>query len=148
MTKKDIVARSRRLKAYLIDGVVFWVAIIAGIILFLNNFEENNSFSILYIAIFPFIVTGLQLNLLFNSSQTLGKVHQNIIIIDSETGFRAGFGMLLLRVISSSIMRFIPPIGLIDAFCIFGKERKCLHDMIAETVVVDELDVKTRSAIP
>jgi uncharacterized RDD family membrane protein YckC len=143
MSKDGLAGRVRRLKAYFTDIVVLGVAVFLGIILFGINGEEKNSISLLYFLTFPIIVIALQLNLLFNHSQTLGKVNQNIVIVDSESGLRAGFGKNLSRIMLSLMMTVIPGMWLIDIVCILGKKRKCIHDSIAKTIVVDETYVTT-----
>jgi uncharacterized RDD family membrane protein YckC len=147
MLNDGLAGRFRRLKAYITDGVVLGGAIILGIILFGINFEEKNPVSLLYLLIFPIIVFVLQLKLLFNNSQTLGKVYQNIIIVDSKSGQRASFGKNTLRIISSLVLTAIPGMWLIDTLCILGRKRKCLHDSIAKTIIVDEIYVTTATQV-
>jgi uncharacterized RDD family membrane protein YckC len=69
----------------------------------------------------------------------LGKVYQNIVIVDNESGLKASFGKNIVRIISSLVLTVIPGMWLIDTLTILGKKRKCIHDMIADTIVVDEM---------
>jgi uncharacterized RDD family membrane protein YckC len=147
MSKDGLAGRVRRLKAYFTDVVVLGGAVFLGIILFGINFVEKNPISILYVLIFPVIVITLQLTLLFSTSQTLGKVFQNIVIVDSGSGLRAGFGKNLSRIVSSLILTVIPGMWLIDTLCILGRKRKCIHDSIAKTIVVDEIYVTTATQV-
>jgi len=78
--------------------------------------------------------------LLHQHGQSLGKRWLNIRIVRSN-GERAGLGRLFwLRMFVPGLITRIPLIGwvfaLADPLCIFGEERRCLHDRIADTIVV------------
>lgn len=147
MSKDGLASRVRRLKAYFTDWVVVGVAFFLGTILFGINGEEKNPISLLYFLIFPAIVIALQLKLLFNNSQTLGKVYQNIVIVDNESGLKASFGKNIVRIISSLVLTIIPGMWLIDTLTILGKKRKCIHDSIAKTIVLDENYMTTATQV-
>ena len=79
--------------------------------------------------------------LLFNRGQTIGKVIMSTKIVDLS-GNTPNLGKLLvLRYLVPGIVTQIPIIGglasLANALFIFGKERRCLHDYIAGTRVID-----------
>jgi uncharacterized RDD family membrane protein YckC len=79
--------------------------------------------------------------LLFRRGQTIGKVAVNTRIVDL-TGKIPDFGKLLvLRYLVLGLASQIPIIGgfvgLVDALCIFGDERLCLHDYTAGTRVIN-----------
>lgn len=78
--------------------------------------------------------------LLAREGQTIGKRWLGIRIVRSN-GERASFGRLLgLRILLPGVIGAIPGIGplfsLADPLWIFGEERRCLHDHIADTIVV------------
>ena len=57
-------------------------------------------------------------------------------------GSRIGLARyIFLRVVPVVLISMIPFIGnlinLVDPLLIFGKERRCLHDLIADTIVVN-----------
>jgi uncharacterized RDD family membrane protein YckC len=79
--------------------------------------------------------------LLFNRGQTIGKVVMSTRIVDLS-GNIPNFGKLLvLRYLALGIVTQIPIIGglagLANALFIFGKKRRCLHDYLAGTRVID-----------
>jgi len=77
---------------------------------------------------------------LWKSGQTFGKKVMSIRIVRSD-GSRAGLGrLLLLRYLLPGVVGNIPRLGLIvslaDVLFIFGERRRCLHDLVADTIVV------------
>jgi uncharacterized RDD family membrane protein YckC len=87
------------------------------------------------------VIFGLQIYLLWTRSQSVGKICMGTLIVDQRTGKRAGaVSCILLRFIVHTLITSIPNIGsvygLVDALFIFRQDRRCLHDMIASTVVV------------
>jgi uncharacterized RDD family membrane protein YckC len=79
--------------------------------------------------------------LLFTRGQTIGKVVMSTKIVDLS-GNIPNFGKLLvLRYLVLGIVTQIPIIGglagIANALFIFSKKRRCLHDYIAGTQVID-----------
>ncbi len=77
--------------------------------------------------------------LLATRAQTVGKAVLGIKIVTLE-GENASFGCIVLRrVLPLTVATAIPFIGgivgLIDVLFIFGKDRRCVHDLIAGTMV-------------
>lgn len=88
------------------------------------------------------VVFGLQIYLLCTRSQSVGKICMGTLIVDQRTGQRAGaMACVVLRFFVHGFIAAIPNIGsfysLVDALFIFRQDRRCLHDMIASTVVVE-----------
>ncbi|MCE2794617.1 MAG: RDD family protein [Planctomyces sp.] len=88
------------------------------------------------------IIFGLQIYLLCTRSQSVGKICMGTLIVDQRTGKRAGaVSCVLLRFFLHGVITSIPNVGsiyaLVDALFIFRQDRRCLHDMIASTVVVE-----------
>ncbi len=78
---------------------------------------------------------------LFKSSQTVGKMLMHIRVEDLATGERTpGWKLLLLRSLPITILSQIPIVGpwlgVFDVVFIFRKNKRCLHDYVAGTVVV------------
>lgn len=78
--------------------------------------------------------------MLVRHGQTLGKRALGLRIVRTD-GSRAGAGRLLgLRYGLGWVLTMIPLLGsvyaLIDALLIFRADRRCLHDLIAGTIVV------------
>ena len=79
--------------------------------------------------------------LLANYGQTIGKRLMKIKIVDLQ-GDQVGISKLyFLRYLFFSLVSQVPQvgglIGLVDILFIFGKERRCLHDLLAGTRVVN-----------
>lgn len=96
-----------------------------------------------FIAGFGLLMVGLvawQLILLHRHGQTIGKRMLGIRIVRAD-GSRAGFlRLLLLRYLAPGVVGAIPYLGFVfaimDALFIFGERRRCLHDLLADTIVV------------
>ena len=85
-------------------------------------------------------VFALDLYLLVTRSQSIGKWLVNTKIMDYETQEPAGFvkSFILRSFVNGMIgSLFVGMYGIVDICCIFGEERRCLHDHIAGTYVVD-----------
>jgi uncharacterized RDD family membrane protein YckC len=73
--------------------------------------------------------------------QTIGKMAAGVRIVDFRTGQLLSIGKLIgLRVVPVWVASVIPFAGgclaLIDILFIFGNDRRCVHDLIAGTKVV------------
>ena len=83
--------------------------------------------------------------LLYKRGQTIGKALVGTKIVDLK-GNIPNFGkLLLLRYFVFGLTAQIPFIGglfgLANVLFIFGEDRRCLHDHLAGTVVINESDV-------
>ena len=86
-------------------------------------------------------VLGFNLYYLHRDGQTLGKKVVGIRILRSDTSTCELWRVSVQRFLPISLLGAIPLLGplisLVDALMIFGEERRCLHDLIADTIVVD-----------
>lgn len=145
-TEAGILAtRSRRFAGGLIDGVV--VLGILGLIAWLtpwNPFIPKNE-AVASVQLLPALVGFvcfllLHGYLLVTRGQTIGKALLGMRIVRTD-GTPASVGRLLgLRYGIGSIAGIIPVVAqiysLIDCLLIFRKSHQCLHDQIADTVVI------------
>lgn len=134
----------QRLIAALIDGVPL------AAIFFLTQSglpgESGQGGSDLQVAIglvLMLALAGCNLYLLATRGQTIGKKLQRIRIVALEGDHHPGlFRVFWLRSFINGLIGSIPLFGLIpvysliDVLCIFGKERRCIHDHLAQTRVV------------
>jgi len=79
--------------------------------------------------------------MIHRSGQTIGKRALDIAIVRTD-GSRVSLPRyIFLRVVPIGLIGAIPVVGrlinLVDPLLIFGKERRCLHDLLADTIVVD-----------
>lgn len=79
--------------------------------------------------------------LLFEYGQTIGKKIMGIAIVTLDNRKPAFMPLIAQRYFSQWLMGMVPTAGLIlrlaDVLLIFRKDRRCLHDLIARTKVID-----------
>jgi uncharacterized RDD family membrane protein YckC len=79
----------------------------------------------------------LQIFLLSRDGQSVGKRVMGIRIVRNDSEANGGFvSNVLLRVIVNTVLSLIPFYTLVDILLIFREDRRCIHDMIAGTKVV------------
>jgi uncharacterized RDD family membrane protein YckC len=86
-------------------------------------------------------VVVITIVLVHRNGQTIGKKLVGIKVARSD-GSRASLGRIFwLRNVVNGIPQMIPFLGyvymLVDHLFIFGDKRQCLHDKIADTIVVN-----------
>jgi uncharacterized RDD family membrane protein YckC len=68
--------------------------------------------------------------------QSIAKKMLGIKVVRTD-GSRASLGRIFwLRNVVNGVLSIIPLYGLIDVLVIFGESRQCVHDRIADTIVV------------
>ncbi len=152
-TAKDLesrkASRGKRLGAVMLDGLVnvvwlapfMWGAVMAaGVKQGLKPAGPMVGLMLLGTAL---LVATIVINcvLIHRYGQTIGKRTLDIAIVRTD-GDRVGLARyIFLRVLPIGLLGVIPLVGklagLVDALLIFGAERRCLHDMIADTIVID-----------
>ena len=145
---QEKAGRGNRLAAVLIDAVpMIVVAIITGILIALGGVGADGKLNVLggvlmgIVVLFVLAYAVYQLVLLHRNGQTFGKKMMNIKIVRND-GSRAGLGRIFwLRMFVPGLIGAIPFVGglfgLIDPLFIFGEEKRCLHDLIADTIVIN-----------
>jgi uncharacterized RDD family membrane protein YckC len=91
----------------------------------------------LLLAVISIVVTCV---LVARNGQTIGKKLLGIKVVRSD-GSKASLGRIFwLRNVVNAIPSMVPIVGLgytlVDQLLIFGEPRQCLHDKIADTIVV------------
>lgn len=86
--------------------------------------------------------------LLYQYGQTIGKKFMGIAIVTLDNRKPAFFPLIVQRYFSQWLMGMLPfvglPLRLLDVLVIFRGDKRCLHDLIARTKVVD-LKIKVAS---
>jgi uncharacterized RDD family membrane protein YckC len=73
---------------------------------------------------------------LSRTGQSIGKKMVGIKVVRSD-GSQASLGRIVwLRNVLNGIIAVIPAYGIIDSLFIFSESRQCLHDKIADTIVI------------
>jgi len=141
-----LASRGSRLGAAVIDvliamvafGLVAWLTPInifkpqAGAGMWLMLLENTLLGFVLFLAIHGYLIA--------DRGQTVGKMLTKIRIVRSD-GSKASFGRIVgMRYLPTSLLASIPFVGglygLVDTLMIFRASRRCLHDVIADTIVV------------
>jgi uncharacterized RDD family membrane protein YckC len=148
-----LAGRSRRLFATLLD-CLFVSALTLLLLMIFDIVEDAEDYAdfwwvlwVLVTAVASYLI--LNVYTLWRRGQTLGKVVMGIAIvsvprgIDSRNGFVPAplWKLILLRAVFFALLFAIalPPLSLIpliDQLLIFRKQRRCLHDLVAGTVVI------------
>lgn len=142
-----LASRTKRLGAALLDNLVYLPCLLP---MFLGN-GFRAFFDPLYddlpdaagwvgiglAALVGLAIFGVQLYLLVREGATLGKRVMRIRIV-TEDGERVGaLQILLLRTLLPGLAGMMCSLfSLIDALFIFGEKRRCLHDLMAGTIVI------------
>jgi uncharacterized RDD family membrane protein YckC len=89
------------------------------------------------VALIGFAVwSWLTIRAVLADGQSLGKKITGIKVTRKD-GSRASIGRIFwLRNVVNGLLSIIPLYGLIDSLFIFAESRQCLHDKIADTIVV------------
>lgn len=147
-TRWTLASLGSRFLAALVDGgIVFGLIILMAVLLplFAPTGKESSPSPFFWVFLGLFILlilalAGVQIFMLVKYSQTIGKRVLGIRIYNHSTGERADWvKTIVLRGIVNSIPSSIPLIGgiyaLVDILFIFRQDRRCIHDLIAGTVV-------------
>ncbi|WP_328594054.1 RDD family protein [Alcanivorax sediminis] len=142
-----LATRGKRFFGALIDGLI-QLAIIGPMVYFSGTWDEmmqsNGSLDLVgtltWFIIGEVLFLALQGYLLFNRQQTIGKWLLNMKIVGMEqeqvpAGKLYGLRYLVLHVASQ--IPVVNLIGIVDPLLIFRKDKRCLHDLLAGTQVVD-----------
>jgi uncharacterized RDD family membrane protein YckC len=94
------------------------------------------------VGILALVMVAINLTLLYRSGQTVGKKLVGIHIRRSD-GTRAALSRIVfVRVLPFYVAALIPIVNvfvdLADPLFIFSESRKCLHDRLADTIVMNE----------
>lgn len=150
-TGMEVAGRGVRLGAYLLDSLIWGIAIgapmgiAAGVSGLIGPTGTPNYAALLGIAglaALPGLVvmTAVTIWLVVRNGQTVGKKILGIKVVRTN-GDKAGLGRIFwLRNVVTTLLAAIPIAGyavfLVDSLLIFRQSRQCLHDQIADTIVV------------
>ena len=147
--KYELASRGIRLGAALLDFLVVMIVVILPVILGATMMDTKSNVSG---GLFPsaavgcFMLAGLaclglliyNIVLLATRGQTLAKKWLGIRIVTYPEGQDAGFvkAFLLRSFVNGIISQVIPFYPIVDVCFIFREDQRCLHDLIADTVVI------------
>ena len=70
------------------------------------------------------------------NGQSIGKKLLGIKVVRSDGSAVSLARLIWLRNVVNWVIHVVPFYGLVDSLFIFGESRQCLHDKIADTIVV------------
>jgi uncharacterized RDD family membrane protein YckC len=145
VTRLEVLAgRGDRFVANLVDQFIIFLpwfgAVFLDIILSEGNVERgvpSGPISLLGLLL-TLGVAVYQLILVSQSGQSIGKRWRKIRVVRTD-GSPVSLGRILLlrNLVTIAIGSLCGLVNLIDALLIFNEDRRCLHDMIADTKVVE-----------
>jgi uncharacterized RDD family membrane protein YckC len=140
---RPLAARGDRLVAQLLDALVYLLPVPAAFLIAagLGGGAGATFLRLLLWATGTVAVWCVQVALLTLRGQTLGKKVLGLRVVDHD-GSNPGFvRAVALRQVVPGLLAGVPILGmlfaLVDLLCIFGEERRCLHDWLAGTKVVE-----------
>lgn len=134
-----LAGRGDRLLAKIIDRALYFACLVPALVVAVMQMRSaiGLAFALGFFAIALLFIYNLML--LGDRGQTVGKRWLRIRIVRTD-GRDADLGRLFgLRMCVPWLIGALagPLFVLPDVLCIFGNERRCLHDMMADTIVVD-----------
>jgi uncharacterized RDD family membrane protein YckC len=145
-----LASRGARLGAAMLDGLMLFmiiaVPLLAGIYLMERGKNSSSGLPVSSIVWFWIAGAAFLAYLIYNivimttRGQTLGKKWLGIRVVTNPDGQNPGFvkNVVLRAFVNGIIGNIVPFYPIIDACFIFREDRRCLHDMIADTIVVED----------
>jgi uncharacterized RDD family membrane protein YckC len=147
--------RGSRFAAAFVDGLIFGIPFIPAYIVSvpaLTHLGKQNKYAVwaalagsggwfyfaLLVSLCTLTVTAV---LVYRNGQTIGKKLNSIKVVRKD-GSRATFARIFgLRYLLNTVFGLVPVVGplygLIDVLFIFGAPKRCCHDYLADTIVVE-----------
>lgn len=137
--------RGARLSAALVDGVILFVLVlVSGLAAGVGRGVTRGTVpalpGVIIFGVFGLALVIGNIVMLSRSGQTLGKWALRIAIVRTDGSRCELWRLLVLRIFVVRAIGFVPGFGplfsLVDVLMIFGEERRCVHDYMADTIVV------------
>jgi uncharacterized RDD family membrane protein YckC len=148
----SLASRWKRLAATLIDILIFLLPFLFLPLAFALSsgdysssiemgFDINQKITLSIVALLFIAILTINLIFIIKKSASIGKVLLKIKIIRSNGEKCSAIRIIGLRIILNTIFGMIPVLGtvyvFIDPLFIFNKRKQCIHDFLADTLVVD-----------
>jgi uncharacterized RDD family membrane protein YckC len=137
--------RGERLVAAFLDGLLYGVGFVPMLAVVIVYGEQQEPPPIFYVAalvggVIWLVLFVYNLLLLQREGQTIAKRWMKLRIVRAD-GSRADLGRIFaLRMLVPGLIGAVPCLGwlfvIADALTIFGEQQRCIHDIIADTIVV------------
>lgn len=137
----DVLAsRGTRFVGAILDGLIYFGAAIPGGVLMLAFPDDPEPFILGGVAIFVGVLAISVVNwiMITNSGQSIAKRMLSMRIVGASDGQLPGFmrGVVIRNWLRNFINHLCSLFSIVDALWIFGEEKRCLHDLMADTIVV------------
>jgi uncharacterized RDD family membrane protein YckC len=145
--------RGTRLVAAILDGIIFVAMVyipmgigvaMNGRPLLITHGPQPPHFNALALhgggTVLPLVgfVVWCWLTILFvaRNGQSIGKKLLGIKVVRTDGSKASLARIFFLRNVVNTILTFVPLYGFVDLLLIFGEARQCVHDKIADTLVI------------
>jgi uncharacterized RDD family membrane protein YckC len=134
----QLADRGTRLGAALLDGLVLFVMVYLPFMLSLIGAKTGSrSWVGLVVGGIGFIAwMFFTVKLLGENGQSIGKKACKIKLLRKDGSEVSISRVIIARNLANTVLGVIPLYGVIDSLFIFGSQRRCVHDYIADTIVV------------
>lgn len=145
----QLAGRGTRLVAVILDGIIAMIMIYTPVIIVViamgglasaQRGELNGSaigIGVLLSCLGLIAWIWITIRNVVRNGQTIAKKAMGIKVVRRD-GSPVSLGRIFwLRNVVNIVLGIIPLYGLIDALLIFGEERQCVHDKLADTIVVN-----------
>lgn len=142
-----LAERSARLGAAIVDGLIFsamvYIPLLIGTVISASGGPDSDpSGTMMMIGVgltFVGFIVWLYLTLkqMSATGQSLAKKYFNIKVVVSDGSPASLSRLIWRRNILNGLLGIIPLYGFIEVLFIFGESRQCLHDKLADTLVVE-----------
>ena len=139
--------RSARLGAAIVDGLGFSVMVygpmILGAVLGAMLAPAGDDGAMVALLSLGLTLVGLiiwtwmTLKQMRDTGQSLAKKYFNIKVVNGDGSPASLSKLIWKRNFITWVLNIIPFYGFVEVLFIFGEDRKCLHDKIADTIVVE-----------
>ena len=137
----ELAGRGTRLGAVIVDGLIFMIpGVFAGFGFAALRHAGGIGIAMVVGLIGLIVLVIINLVMLHRSGQTIGKRLLGVKIVRTN-GDRAGLTRIFfLRSLVPGLFGSIPLAGpvftIVDSLFIFRESRRCVHDLIADTIVI------------
>jgi uncharacterized RDD family membrane protein YckC len=130
--------RGTRLVAAILDGLIFGAMVYLPLIIAggLVGKRAMNGGALLLGFVGLIVWSWLTIKFVNANGQSIAKKMLGIKVVRKD-GSPVSLGRIFwLRNVVNALLGIIPLYGIIDALLIFGEPRQCIHDKLADTIVI------------
>lgn len=143
-----LAERSSRLGAAIVDSLIFsamvYIPLMIGTFIGASGSDSGGGTSAVFaligvaLGLAGFVVwLYMTLKQMGATGQSLAKKYFNIKVVRSDGSPASLSNLIWKRNVLNGLLGIVPLYGLIDVLLIFNEKRQCVHDKIADTLVVE-----------